>query len=338
MTQIISEIPEVEKQLVRTIPLGRWGEPREIADTALFLASDESSYYTGEILHPDGGFSTRTEMAEPHLLINIDGGIARLRLNRPDKRNALSPEMVVRLAEAWQSVAVDPSVRVALLTGAGDTAFCSGADLGRLIPLFTGGRRAEDEWDERVAADPGLLDRALLRTTEFTVPVVAAARGFAVAGGMELLLACDLRVMAEDSELGLTEVVRGIIPAGGGLSRVGRAGALGPRCGDRPGGRSDPGLRSAGHGTRQPRGALRRRCRPPRPSPAGWPSTGRLPCARPRRCDGLLERPTAQGGVQDRDPRRRCCDGVRGRTGGPPRLHGEAHTSVHEEVEEVVIR
>jgi NAD(P)-dependent dehydrogenase (short-subunit alcohol dehydrogenase family) len=58
MTQIIGEIPEVEKHLLRTIPLRRWGEPREIADTALFLASDESSYYTGEILHPDGGFYT----------------------------------------------------------------------------------------------------------------------------------------------------------------------------------------------------------------------------------------------------------------------------------------
>ena len=161
-------------------------------------------------------------MAEPHLLVDVADGIARLTLNRPDKRNALGPEMVVRLADAWDAVAADPTVRVALLTGTGEAAFCSGADLGRLIPLFTGARQPEDEWDERIRADARLLDRALMRTTDFPVPVVAAARGFAVAGGMELLLACDLRVVADDSELGLTEVSRGIVPAGGGLSRLAR--------------------------------------------------------------------------------------------------------------------
>lgn len=161
-------------------------------------------------------------MAEPHLFLDVSGGIARITLNRPDKRNALSPEMVCRLADAWDAVEADPEVRVAVLTGAGETAFCSGADLGRLIPLFTGARPPDDEWDERLRAEPRLLDRALLRTTGFTVPVVAAARGYAVAGGMELLLASDLRVVADDSELGLTEVSRGILPAGGGLSRLGR--------------------------------------------------------------------------------------------------------------------
>ena len=160
-------------------------------------------------------------MTEPHLLLDIDGGVARVTLNRPEKRNALSPEMVCRLADAWDAVAADPEVRVAVLTGSGDT-FCAGADLGRLIPLFTGARPPEDEWDQRVRDDPKLLDRALMRTTTTTVPVVAAARGYAVAGGMELLLASDLRVVADDSELGLTEVSRGILPAGGGLSRLAR--------------------------------------------------------------------------------------------------------------------
>lgn len=176
----------------------------------------------GKMSCPVNFGTTVVPMGEPHLVFGVADGIARLTLNRPDKRNALSPEMVVRLAEAWDQVAADPAVRVALLTGAGDVAFCSGADLGRLIPLFTGGRPPEDEWDERLRSEPGLLDRALLRTTSFPVPVVAAARGYAVAGGMELLLASDLRVVADDSELGLTEVSRGILPAGGGLSRLGR--------------------------------------------------------------------------------------------------------------------
>lgn len=161
-------------------------------------------------------------MAESHLLLEIVEGIARLTLNRPEKMNALSPEMIVRLAEAWDTVATEPTVRVALLTGAGDRAFCSGADLGRLIPLFTGARQPEDEWDEKLRAEPRLLNRALLRNAEFSVPLIAAVRGFALAGGMELVLACDLRIAATDSEFGLTEVSRGIIPAGGGLARLPR--------------------------------------------------------------------------------------------------------------------
>ena len=114
-----------------------------------------------------------------------------LTLNRPAKLNSLDPELVCRLADAWEQMAADPAVRVVIVTGAGDRAFCTGADLGRLIPLFTGARPAQDEWDQRLQADPRLLDKALLRRTDFTVPVIAAVRGFALAGGMELLLGTD---------------------------------------------------------------------------------------------------------------------------------------------------
>jgi enoyl-CoA hydratase/carnithine racemase len=161
-------------------------------------------------------------MAEPHLLFDVHDGVARLTMNRPEKLNAISPEMTVRLAEAWDAVAADPDVRVALLTGAGERAFSAGADLARLIPLLTRSRSPEDEWDERLLAEPRLFDRALLRTTTFTTPVIGAARGFALAGGTELLVACDLRVAAHDSEFGLTEVSRGLIPAGGSLARLAR--------------------------------------------------------------------------------------------------------------------
>lgn len=161
-------------------------------------------------------------MSEPHLLVDVRDGIARLTMNRPDKRNALSPEMVVRMADAWAELEADPTLRVAILTGAGDQAFCAGADLGRLIPLFTGDRQPEDEWDERLKADRGLMDKALMRRTDLTVPVITAVRGFALAGGTEIVLASDLRIAATDSSFGLTEVARGILPAGGGLSRVAR--------------------------------------------------------------------------------------------------------------------
>lgn len=158
----------------------------------------------------------------PALQLRIDAGIAVVTLDRPAKLNSLNPELVCRLADAWDAIASDPGVRVAIVTGAGERAFCTGADLGRLIPLFTRARPADDEWDERLLADRTLLDRALLRRTDFTVPVIAAVRGFALAGGTELMLGADLRVVADDSEFGLTEVTRGIIPAGGGLSRLAR--------------------------------------------------------------------------------------------------------------------
>lgn len=158
----------------------------------------------------------------PALRFSIEDGIAVVTLDRPDKLNSLNPELVCRLADAWDTIAGDPAVRVAIVTGAGDRAFCTGADLGRLIPLFTRARPADDEWDERLLADHTLLDRALLRRTDFTVPVIAAVRGFALAGGTELMLGTDLRIVADDSEFGLTEVSRGIIPGGGGLARLAR--------------------------------------------------------------------------------------------------------------------
>ena len=157
----------------------------------------------------------------PILFIRADG-IAEVVLNRPEKRNALNPEMIVRLARAWEEIANDPTIRVVLLRAVGDKTFCAGADLGRLTPLLTRARGAEDQWDEAMLADPRILNRAMLRGTEFFIPVVAAMRGGIVAGGMELALACDLRVVAEDSILGLLEVQRGLIPAAGGVARISR--------------------------------------------------------------------------------------------------------------------
>jgi enoyl-CoA hydratase/carnithine racemase len=152
----------------------------------------------------------------------VESGIARVTLNRPEKMNALNPEMIVRLARCWDAIGADPNVRVVILTGTGERTFCAGADLGRLTPLLTRARQAEDEWDEALLREPKLLNRALLRHLDFSTPVIAAMRGNIVAGGMELALACDLRIVAEDSQLGLIEVTRGLIPAGGGIARLSR--------------------------------------------------------------------------------------------------------------------
>lgn len=163
-----------------------------------------------------------TGAAEPTLLVDATPPIARLTLNRPDKRNALDAETVVRLADAWATIVADPAIRVVLLTGAGDQAFCAGADLTSLIPLLTRARPAADAWDERLLAEPQLMNAALLRRTDMAVPVIAAVRGFALAGGTELVLASDLRVVSDDARLGLTEVRRGLLPAAGGTVRLPR--------------------------------------------------------------------------------------------------------------------
>ena len=156
------------------------------------------------------------------VLFSIEDGIASITLNRPEKMNALTPEMLVRLDRAWSQVNGDPSVRVAILSGAGGRAFSAGADLGRLAPLLTRARQAEDEYDEALLEDPLLLNRALLRGVNVTTPVIAAMRGVVVGGGMELMLACDLRVAGESSQFGLLEVKRGLLPAAGGVIRVAR--------------------------------------------------------------------------------------------------------------------
>lgn len=158
----------------------------------------------------------------PHLLVDKRDGIAYVTLNRPEKRNAFSPEMLVRLCDAWVDIARDPSVRVVLLTGAGTQAFSSGGDLGTVIPLMMRTKKPEGEWEERFAADRKQLGAAILRNATFYKPIVAAINGHAHAGGAEFLLSTDIRVMSSDATIAVTEVRRGLIAGGGSLARLAR--------------------------------------------------------------------------------------------------------------------
>jgi enoyl-CoA hydratase len=148
--------------------------------------------------------------------------VALVRLNRPEARNALSPELVGRLAGLWPTLRDDPAVRVVVLTGAEGSTFCAGFDLARSIPLMTGARAAEDDWDRAMLADPGLAGVATLRDFDLECPLVVAANGHAIAGGMEMLLAGDLAVVAAGARLGLSEVRLGLIPGMGGTARLAR--------------------------------------------------------------------------------------------------------------------
>src|SRR5437762_11808824 len=116
--------------------------------------------------------------SEPALLYEKSGGVATLTMNRPAVRNALNAEMLCRLADAWQDVNDDPAVRVAILTGAGDRAFCAGADLDQLIGMMQGRRQPETEFEKRLVANPDLNFKALLRNYEVTKPIISAIKGY----------------------------------------------------------------------------------------------------------------------------------------------------------------
>jgi enoyl-CoA hydratase len=154
--------------------------------------------------------------AEPHLLVERDGHILTLTMNRPDQKNALSAEMIARLYDAWELINTDDEVRVAILRGAGGN-FCAGADLKAMA-----GGYGEDEWTKRSKDDADLPFKALLRHYRLTKPLIAAVEGYAVAGGTELLQVCDVRVAAEGSTFGLAEVKRALFPIAGSTVRLPR--------------------------------------------------------------------------------------------------------------------
>ncbi|GIK77909.1 MAG: putative enoyl-CoA hydratase/isomerase [Actinomycetes bacterium] len=148
-----------------------------------------------------------------------DGAIMVVTIDRPEKRNALSLEMSRRLAEAWTELRDDPGLRVAVLTGAGTEAFCAGADLSEVGAWYRSmtpiERRRHGE------REPGL--GGLTRNLDPGKPVLAAVNGACLAGGLELALACDLRIAAEHATFGLPEVGWGLIPGAGGTQRLPRA-------------------------------------------------------------------------------------------------------------------
>jgi enoyl-CoA hydratase len=140
------------------------------------------------------------------LVSDRQGALSLLRLNRPDARNSLTADLVAELGSAIIEAEVDPDIRAVVLTGTGDRAFCSGMDL----QSFADG--------DVPGATPGESTEAFYRLLrgEVGVPVVGAANGAAVAGGLELLLGCDVVIASSEARFGLPEVKRGLYAAGGG--------------------------------------------------------------------------------------------------------------------------
>ena len=158
----------------------------------------------------------------PHLRVERRGAVLVLTLDRPEARNAISPEMACRLADALAELDADDALRAAVLTGAGDRAFCAGGDLALTLPLLSGARAPVTDWDRRFLEDPEVAERSALRRGAPAKPVIAAINGACLAGGFEMMLGTALRVASEGATFGLPEARRGVIPFAGALARLPR--------------------------------------------------------------------------------------------------------------------
>jgi enoyl-CoA hydratase/carnithine racemase len=143
---------------------------------------------------------------EPVLVTERRGAVTILRLNRPEARNALNPELLTAIGLAMVAAEDDPETRAVVLTGTGEKAFCAGMDL-----------RAFAEGGGLGGSPEGMRGFARFTGGDIAVPIVGAANATAVAGGFELLLGCDVVVASEAASFGLPEVKRGLFAAGGGV-------------------------------------------------------------------------------------------------------------------------
>jgi len=142
--------------------------------------------------------------------LDLTEGMALVTINRPEALNALDEGAYARLSDIWSEVRDNPDIRAVVVTGAGDRAFCVGADLKTWV---TRERPIGELWQTQRGQ---LLNRGI----ELWKPVIAAVNGICVGGGMTLLLATDIRLAVPEATFGLTEVKRGVIAANGGTQRL----------------------------------------------------------------------------------------------------------------------
>lgn len=147
-------------------------------------------------------------MSTEELVRERRGPVLIARLNRPEARNALNGTLFRAIGAAMIDAEADPEIRAVVLTAAGDRAFCAGMDLR----AFSNGEKIGGGSDAASAGFGRLVQGQL------TVPVIGAANGAAIGGGLELLLGCDVIVASADAKFGLPEVKRGLYPAGGGTN------------------------------------------------------------------------------------------------------------------------
>lgn len=142
----------------------------------------------------------------------VENGVATIVLNRPEAMNAIDPETSAELIEAYARVNSDPAINVLIVTGAGEKSFCTGMDLKKTMP-------PKESFASLTFGADGNMGIGRRETDK---PVICAINGYALGGGLEFALACDIRIASENARFGLTEVRIGSIPGGGGTQRLPR--------------------------------------------------------------------------------------------------------------------
>lgn len=150
------------------------------------------------------------------LLVEKNEYVCTLSLNRPEKRNSLSPDLLNRLTETLESLSKNDDIRAVIIRGAGDKAFCAGYDLGKLVFDEPGD-------DSRMTNRENPFESAMEAIVHFPYPVIAMMNGYAFGGGCDLAASCDIRIGAEDVKMGMVPAKLGVVYSLDGLRRFVRA-------------------------------------------------------------------------------------------------------------------
>jgi E-phenylitaconyl-CoA hydratase len=148
------------------------------------------------------------------VLVSVDNHVATVTLNRPEAMNAIDPETREALISTWARVREDDDVRVVIVTGAGEKSFCTGADLKKTLP-------SDQSFAQETFSRPSPVSP--VAHMEMDKPIIAAVNGYAMGGGMEIALACDIRICSDNAQFALSEARVGSIPGSGGTQRLPRA-------------------------------------------------------------------------------------------------------------------
>jgi enoyl-CoA hydratase len=158
------------------------------------------------------------DISTSNCIVEQEGNVLVVTLNRPEAKNAFSPEMLLGMYRSWRLLEEDDSLYCAILTARGET-FCAGMDLKAGAD---GQHRSTEEFMEVMARVPNVHWQALLRDNRPSKPLILAVEGYALAGGTEILQGTDIRVAAENAVFGVTEVARGLYPMAGSTVRLRR--------------------------------------------------------------------------------------------------------------------